>query len=656
MKKIWLNEKFSALAAISLGLVSAACGGGGGDGSNTSAAVGPSFLTGVFSDAPVKNLYYETYRDSTLTGSGTTNDSGEFKYSPLDTNVKFKANGMAIGEAAPSALVTPLDIISNPFYVDTAETLPGNKSKVVKLLQFLQHYDTDKTDNIITLSNDNSLATTTFDSINANSLTYRTGEQASKHFMDELDRLNASSKKFYFSRLTNKPELNMTVSGATSLSDQWNSRKTTVEAKIQAKLDSVVKNATDSTKHGTLPGVVIRVRLPNGEDKTFVSGYANMGASNTLIQTDDVPMTANHHFRFGSITKTLTGMAVIEYLTAADKTIDDTLYTLLGGSDAALLAKVNTNNVLTSADSLKNLTVYDLLSHKSGLKQTSSQSMTDSWGYYNWSSTWSLIGFQNPGLTGTALNIRTSPFTAQELLDISYGLGIEASGSWHYSNANYVLLGIVLETLANTSWDAAVMTKFGPTGTSAQLTGLDNYDGTTRPPTLPGGNTVGVKGYIDWHANFGGACEGTTNCLKDTRYEVAIHPSFYGAAGGMTGSVDDLYTWAAYLGTKINDVNHPLGKKDVTWDRTTRPEAYKYYYQALPTSTALHMGPGVFKNRPRKLIGHPGQVQGNDCYVGYRYDVGEPIAACANSTIKNDGKIQIMVLNEVMDLIDGKTE
>ncbi|MBF0262860.1 MAG: beta-lactamase family protein [Magnetococcales bacterium] len=692
MKKIWLNEKFSALAAISLGLVSAACGGGGGDGTNLANAVNPALVTGVFSDAPVDGLIYKTY---TINAQGTyletnasttkkTSDGGKFQYNAVsDSRVRFFVDNLAIGEAATGSVVTPMDLVADSTTALANVQDPDSTDRVIKVLRLLQTLDSDNNpSNGITLNAGrlkNPGWVDTFDITKLTDADFVTSPpattvsvaNATKHFMTELQKLDASgkpAKQAQFANLVKKlnsgVDPTLTVDGKTGaqmLTDLWpQSRLTALDTAIKAKLKSLTESS-DGTKHGTLPGVVIKVRMPNGTDQVYSSGYSDLGASTSQISANDTLMTDTKHFRLGSITKTLTGMTAMDlvseygYNTPTKNITTATLGDLLGAttvtttapksvsgySAATFRAAVDPNNKLSDAQLalFKEVTVYQLLTHLSGLKQTSSQQMEDKLGYYDYNNVWALQGYLD-----SELATKGSAFTAQELLNISYDLGLEEPGKgWHYSNANYVLLGKVIENLSpvGTKWHDVVKAKFGPTGATQALATLDNYV-ETLPPTLPGDNTVGATGYIDWYSNFAGACKTVdAKCEKDTKYSVKIHPSFYGAAGGLTGTVHDLYTWAQYLGTKYEDPAHPIGMLKDT------------YFKVIPN--VLQMGPAVFKNLDRKLVGHPGQVQGYDCYVGYRYNTKDPIAACANTTLNDGGKIQALLLNSVMDMIDGKT-
>ncbi len=100
--------------AVSLAVMISACGGGG-DSSDDSAKV----LKGVFTDAPVKGLGYQT-----VSRQGTTNAKGEFEYQAGEA-VSFFLNGIRLGQAEGQASV-PV-------------TLLDNSPAVARILQTLDH-------------------------------------------------------------------------------------------------------------------------------------------------------------------------------------------------------------------------------------------------------------------------------------------------------------------------------------------------------------------------------------------------------------------------------------------------------------------------------------------------------------------------------------
>ncbi len=134
--------KLCLLLAFSVLL--SACGGGGDGGSSGSSNNTPSAETGVFTDSPVKGLYY-----STPTQSGLTNADGEFKYLPGET-VTFKLGGTVLGSTQAGTIITPFDL-AGILPVRTQREITSKLSsddfnsfdRVVNIATLLQTFDVD---------------------------------------------------------------------------------------------------------------------------------------------------------------------------------------------------------------------------------------------------------------------------------------------------------------------------------------------------------------------------------------------------------------------------------------------------------------------------------------------------------------------------------
>ncbi|MBF8273295.1 MAG: hypothetical protein HW380_2400 [Magnetococcales bacterium] len=664
-KALALKKLRISLVVTSLGILSACGGGGGGNGDG---GAGPKVLTGTFIDAAVDGL---TYVSSPSGNSGTTSNGGQFKYLPLDT-VTFKVNGMGIGSGAAAATMTPMDLVSDGMELITNSD-NTTTTRAIKILQILQTLDSDgNPSNGISISSNSTLANKTLDTLDLTKTDDITtmGVTAAKvvspgaaaaHFIGTLDTLGSSGKAFLFARMLKKTG---TATNGTAASDvlktRWATRKDAVDKAIQAKLDGLTK-ASVST-HGSLPGVVVRVTLPDGTPKTYTSGYYDLGKDANIIDGDEKAMDETKKFRIGSISKTFTAMTVLQLLEEKPSliTVSSTVKELLIDNkpnvlSSALITDTTQKAMFTTAIAdgvtLGGATVQQLIMHLSGLPQTSSQKITTSQGGYDWGS-WALTAYldsnldgKNKAITGTT----RSAWTSMELTKISYDIGVKKPGEgWHYSNVNYILLGMIIEAVTGNPWYTEVAKRFGTGAANAYSLGVA-FDSGTGPTTLPGGTDSGALGYIDWYNNFDGACQSTPECTLNTKYPVIIHPSFYGASGGLTGSVGDLYTWAGAIGNTYE------GKTVAAGALVSPSLGFSNYFFEL-IANVLHMGLGVFKNVERKLVGHPGQVQGYDCAVWYRYDVQEPIAGCTNTTINSGGKVQEKALFGIMDLLDGKTE
>ncbi|MBF0425956.1 MAG: beta-lactamase family protein [Magnetococcales bacterium] len=687
MEKIRFDRWVGILAVVAGAGFLGACGGGSNGGDGT----GPKILTGIFSDAPVNGL---TYVSSPSGYSGTTANGGQFQYLPLDT-VTFKVNGMGIGTATAAAVVTPIDLVTDP--LSETDSTSQKTNKVIKILQLLQTLDTDKTPaNGITVKNDGSLAQKTLATLDFTSATdlalmgvtaadVVSQQNAADHFLKQMDAIGKSGKAFYFARLLKR--INLSVNGSTPdsiIATRWAARQSAVVAAIQKSLDALTVNSTNSSKHGTLPGAVVKVTLPDGTPKAFVSGYYDMGSDTTLITGDEKAMVDTKYFRVGSITKTFITMTVLQLVQEGKIGLTDPLSTYFTAGELDPLGLLT--GTVTETD-IRGVTVQQLLTHMSGIPQTSSQSMTDKLGRNDFSS-WGLQGYLNSNLDGkysavigssttSSFGVTrsvTAPWQSQDLLNVSWNIGPSKPGSaWAYSNINYILLGMIIEKKTGNAWYTEVANRFGPNSTLGLGIGFDTSTVTGAVPsryvspavqtTVPGGVANGATGYIDWYDNFSGACQTYPNCLVSTKYPVTIHPSFYGAAGALTGSVHDLYGWATAIGktyegsssgalltstfqsTLNTALSTALNLSGATWTDM---------FQLIPN--VLHMGLGIFANVGHRMVGHPGQVQGYDCSVWYRYDVQQPVASCANTTISGGGKIQDLVVNSINDLIDGRTE
>jgi hypothetical protein len=119
------------LAALSASTL-AACGGGGGGTTNSQT------VTGVFVDAPVANLRYET-----ATQSGTTDAQGRYSYMPGET-VTFSIGAIDFPPVAATGIVSPMTV----FGVED----PAHSVGAVNLARLLQSLDADgNTSNGITI-------------------------------------------------------------------------------------------------------------------------------------------------------------------------------------------------------------------------------------------------------------------------------------------------------------------------------------------------------------------------------------------------------------------------------------------------------------------------------------------------------------------------
>ncbi|MBL4942551.1 MAG: DM13 domain-containing protein [Colwellia sp.] len=112
-------------------LLLSACGGGSSDSKvipPVELPPEPTIYTGIFLDSAVENLSF-----TTVSGSGFTNDKGEFSYQ-LNESVIFSIGALEFPQVAADVFITPLSIFA---------TQDINEIAVVNMLRLLQSLDID---------------------------------------------------------------------------------------------------------------------------------------------------------------------------------------------------------------------------------------------------------------------------------------------------------------------------------------------------------------------------------------------------------------------------------------------------------------------------------------------------------------------------------
>ncbi len=169
---------------------------------------------------------------------------------------------------------------------------------------------------------------------------------------------------------------------------------------LQMQLDSIV----DSTiKEG--PGFAIQIDQ-NGETiYKRATGYANLEL--------EVPMTNDHIFRIGSITKQFTAAAILKLAEQGKLQVSDPIEKHI--ADYPTLGK--------------NITIEHLLTHTSGIKSYTGMKIWDS-------------------------EVRKKDFTVEELVDYfkSEPMDFDPGEKFKYNNSGYILLGLIIELTSGMSY------------------------------------------------------------------------------------------------------------------------------------------------------------------------------------------------------------
>jgi len=212
-----------------------------------------------------------------------------------------------------------------------------------------------------------------------------------------------------------------------------------LRARLQATLDRVRARLA-------IPGVSVTILFPDGSSWTGVSGLADI-ATLTPVK----PTTA---FAFASMSKTFTSALILQLVAEGRLHLADSAATLL----PALKKPID-----------RRITVAMLLDHTSGLQDY----------------------FLNPKIDKPLQADPTRAWTTDQALAYTLKPYFAPGRGWHYSNTNYLLLGLIAERLTGEPLAVAIRTRLlEPSGLAATW-----YQAAEKPraPLAHGYRLPGVK-------------------------------------------------------------------------------------------------------------------------------------------------------------------
>ena len=316
----------------------------------------------------------------------------------------------------------------------------------------------------------------------------------------------------------------------------------------RAAIDAALEKSFAATK---APGVVVGIWVP-GEG----SYVATRGVSDTKTRQ---PMRVDDHFRIGSITKTFTATLLLILADEEKLGLDDPVSKYVAW--------------VPNGDKIKLRMLADMTA---GLH---SYTEDDAW-------------------VKTAFSDFKRVWTPRELVDV----GIKSppdfppGQGWHYSNTNYVLLGMILEQVAGKkiqdSFDEKIFKPLKLTQTSWPV-------GTALP-----------KPYA----------HGTTVQTLDDKLDDATNrdPSWAFTAGQLVSTMADLRTWVVSYATG-SLVSPEMQKQRLTW-------------MTMPPNTPEHAY-GIGIGIDHGWLGHTGELPGYNCGAYYFPAKKAVIVVMVNSDI-----------------------
>lgn len=302
-------------------------------------------------------------------------------------------------------------------------------------------------------------------------------------------------------------------------------------AEISAEFQSILDAQSASI------GVLLRIESADGIF-SGATGYAKL--------EDEIPMQASDSFRIGSVTKMYTAALTLRLAEEGLLTLDDKLADWLPEIAAEL----------PNGDAIN---LRHLLSHSSGLYEP----------------------FESPlfvlRIMGGYFEYQWTPEEyAAEILPLLGGAYFEPAAGWHYSNANYHFLGMLLEKAAEKPINDLYREYiYEPLG--LEQTYLANFDERI-------GNLV--DGY---------------NALENPQNASNWNASVAWAAGGLVSTTEEvaIFTRAVLTGTFFQDAN-----------------SLNEMLTAVPIAEGYSYGLGVFMT-PDGFIGHNGGTPGFNALTYY---------------------------------------
>lgn len=302
-------------------------------------------------------------------------------------------------------------------------------------------------------------------------------------------------------------------------------------ATIQQMKDIV----TQEMARDQVPGIIVGVWVPGQGQWVWASGVADIATGE--------PMAVDDKVRIASITKTFTATVVLQLIQEGSLSFDTKL------SDYAPYVPLASS-----------ITILELLNHTSGLFTYTADATFSS----------------------TLLSAPTTVWTPGQLVDmaISHPAYSAPGAEYHYSNTNYVLLGLIIEAVTGNAVEDEIQRRIlgplGMTGSSFPRTG-------TVAMTPPFSH-----GY--WPLMSGGFQDITE-----------IEPSSHWTSGAIVSNVYDMAVWVRALATG-QLISPAMQARRLTWVDTTEP--------------ATRYGLGIMQYGGQ-FLGHDGTLPGFDSEAYY---------------------------------------
>ncbi len=353
-----------------------------------------------------------------------------------------------------------------------------------------------------------------------------------------------------------------------------------------------------TAKELLIPGAVVLLRTPQGEF-TAACGTALLGATS--------PPRADTHFRIASNTKTMMAAVIVLLAQEGKLRLDDPVSKFVAG--------------VPNGDKI---TITELLKMRSGL-----------YSYDDDPEFWAILD-RDP----------TKVWSPAEVLAITFKHPpyFPSGTAFHYSNANYALLGLIAEKVDGKPLAKCFQDRlFGPLDLKDTLLPATNSN--TLPDPYSHGYLYGGCSFSNlldkpYPPDLQAAAKAGTLKPDDCTSQ---NPSYASAAGGVVSTANDLATWIQALVTgRVLDADYQRQWLDsVQLEDPSKPDGLKYGYGI----TQLRWGTNT-------VYFHGGEIPGFNSFMGYDPTAKMTLVVWTNLTVSLDGKVTANALMlKVLDQI-----
>jgi len=329
-----------------------------------------------------------------------------------------------------------------------------------------------------------------------------------------------------------------------------------------------------------LPGVILWIDAPgDADDYTGAAGLADRGGQ--------VPMTLDTRFRIASNSKSFVGLAAAQQHAAGTLDLD------------AMASDYIEPTITEEIENADTATIRQLLSHSAG-----------TYDYLGSNAFWNAVD-DDP----------THVWSAEEALAFAFGkkASFAAGTSWEYSNTNFLLAGLAIDSATNAHHSQAIR------------------EGILEPLEM---NAT----YYEHHETASGAlAHGYQEFGADDFEDTFAYDSGYGLAdGGMITTAGDL---AIYIGA--------LGRQDTRLGDAAVAELFAN--PERPKDGELYgLGISRFSDSYGELVGHGGNVPGYNSDMFYHPGTDTVIVIMANGSDGQMDQIYEALVERTLKLALGE--